>query len=305
MRVIVDEGLSPTSPLWRQFQDWLGTRSAEVVFIVDAYPGMPDVEILDKLLSQDTVLLTHDRVLHNRALNGGIRSFTRNAQGQLTRKKLPLTKETKQPQAPSVLKNLKPHYQHALHPLTLKLSADLSPKALKAHRTRRRRIRSYFGSADNIAKVALTLGTRVHHNRLLCGYAMHIQGYQGVRGLRASESYCLDPVLPPDPGLCLLHAACALFHLHLEQVKQDFFIIPPDALEIAQQVVAQGLPEPASGLHRSVRLLISALPGAAVYPCVKGRFYTQMEQKLNQLTTFKSNEIVPADFTDIIMRLGS
>ncbi len=305
MRVIVDEGLSPTSSLWYQFQNWLGTRLAEVIFIADAYPGIPDVEILDKLLTQDTVLLTHDRVLHNRALSQGLRSCTRNAQGQLTRKKLPLTKGTKRPQAPSVLKNLKAHYQHAPHPLTLKLSADLSPKVLKGHRTRRRRIRSYFGSADNIATVALTVGTRVHRNHLLCGYVMHIQGYQGVRGLRASESYCLDRVLPPDPGLCLLHAACALFHLHLEEVKQDFFIIPPDALELAQQVVAQRLPEPASSLHRSVRLVLNALPGVAVYPCVKGRFYTQMEQKLNQLTTSRSNEIVPTDFTDIIMRLGS
>jgi len=40
----------------------------------------------------------------------------------------------------------------------LHLSAELPPKVLKAHRTRRRRIRSYVGSVDNLATVAWTIG---------------------------------------------------------------------------------------------------------------------------------------------------
>jgi len=31
MRVIVDEGIGETSPLWQQFQAWLGERQADIV----------------------------------------------------------------------------------------------------------------------------------------------------------------------------------------------------------------------------------------------------------------------------------
>ena len=160
MRVIVDEGIGDTSPLWQMFQGWLGHRSAEILWLKDLYPAIPDVEILDKLLTPETVLLTQDRVLHNRALRQGARSLTLNAAGQLTRKSLPLDSRRVRSQAPSVLKTLKSTYHHEPHAIALKLSANLSPKVLKAQRTRRRRIWSYFGSVDNIAKVAWTIGTR-------------------------------------------------------------------------------------------------------------------------------------------------
>ena len=90
MQVIVDEGIGESAPLWQQWQAWLGDRSAEIVWLATRYPAMPDVELLDKLLTPDTVLLTRDGVLHNRALVQGVRSFTLNAHGQLTRTPLPL-----------------------------------------------------------------------------------------------------------------------------------------------------------------------------------------------------------------------
>jgi len=89
MRVIVDEGVSQTSPLWQQFQTWLGTDVAEVLWLADVYPSIPDVEILDKLLTPDTVLLTRDGVLHNRALRQGVQSFTLNAQGESVAEQMP------------------------------------------------------------------------------------------------------------------------------------------------------------------------------------------------------------------------
>ena len=62
MRVIVDEGIGDTSPLWQQFQAWLGDRPADMVWLATRYPAIPDVELLDKLLTRDTVLLTWDGV---------------------------------------------------------------------------------------------------------------------------------------------------------------------------------------------------------------------------------------------------
>jgi hypothetical protein len=38
------------------------------VFLAVEHPGIPDAEILDKLLDPHSVLLTGDRVLHNLAL---------------------------------------------------------------------------------------------------------------------------------------------------------------------------------------------------------------------------------------------
>ena len=304
MRVIVDEGVSQTSPLWQQFQTWLGTDSAEGLWLADVYPSIPDVEILDKLLTPDTVLLTRDGVLHNRALSQGVQSFTLNAQGQLTRTKLPLDTRTRRPQAPSILKALKTTYQHVPHPIALTLSAELPPKVLKAYRTRRRRIRSYVGSVDNLATVAWTIGARRHQDHLLCGYVMHIEGRQGVKGLRASEAYGIDPSLPPDPAQCLVHALCDLFQLHLEHVKHELFVIPTDVYELARQVVAHQLPASAPPVQRALSQILGALPEVVVSPCVKGRFYSQMQRKLYQLTTSPTNEIVSLDFSDIMRRLG-
>ena len=89
MRVIVDENAGPGTDLWEVFQNARGEEECELVFLAKAHPGIPDIEILDKLLGPGTVLLTRDCVLHMRALQRGCRSFTLNEHGQLTRKRLP------------------------------------------------------------------------------------------------------------------------------------------------------------------------------------------------------------------------
>lgn len=303
MRVIVDEGIGETSPLWQQFQAWLGERQADIVWLAVLYPAIPDVEILDKLLTPQTVLLTQDGVLHNRALRQGTRSLTLNAAGQLTRKPLPLDARRLRAQAPSVVKTLKSTYQHEPHPIALQLSADRSLKVLKAQRTRRRRIRGYFGAVDNIAKVSWTIGSRCYQGHLLCGYVVHISGRQGVKGLRASEAYGLDPATAPDPAHALVHALCEVFHLHLEHVQHEFFIIPRETFALAQQMTGP-LPMSSPPLYRVAQQLIDALEHKQFTPCMKGRFYDQIQRKFDQLTTSESNEIATLDFRDIMHRLA-
>jgi hypothetical protein len=302
MRVIVDEGIGETSPLWQKFQAWLGSRSADMVWLSTLYPAIPDVEILDKLLTPDTVLLTQDGVLHNRALAQGVLSLTLNAHGQLTRKPRVLATRRGQVHAPSVLKTLKASYQHDPHPIAFALSADQPLKVLKAQRRRRRRIRSYFGLVDNIARVAWTIGARAHQGHLLCGYVMHIEGYQGVTGLRASEGYGMDPEMAPDPAQCLVFALCEVFQLYLEAVKHEFFILPAAAYDRARDMSLQPL-APHSSLDQTLHRLFQAIPQRQLSLCVKGRFYDQMQRKLDQLATSVSNEIVALDFGDIMRRL--
>ena len=88
-RVIVDENVGRNSALWHEFQRVLGDQPWDYVFLGEAHPGIPDVEILDKLLQPSTVLLTGDCVLHERAIQQGIRSYTLDQQGQLTRQRQP------------------------------------------------------------------------------------------------------------------------------------------------------------------------------------------------------------------------
>ncbi len=94
-RVIVDENAGPGTEVWEQFQQVFGCGQSDCVFLAETHCGIPDVEILDKLLRPNDVLLTGDCVLHMRALDPGCRSYTLNDGGQLTRKQLPHVRITK------------------------------------------------------------------------------------------------------------------------------------------------------------------------------------------------------------------
>ena len=65
-KVVVDECVGSESRLFEAFRAWLGDHAAEFLSLSEAHPGIPDVEILDKLLGPSVVLLTNHRVLHNR-----------------------------------------------------------------------------------------------------------------------------------------------------------------------------------------------------------------------------------------------
>ena len=77
-RVIVDENTGSETQLWAAFQRAFGDHSYDYVFLSEQHRGIPDVEILDKLMGPDAVLLTGDCVLHMRALERGYRSYTLN-----------------------------------------------------------------------------------------------------------------------------------------------------------------------------------------------------------------------------------
>lgn len=57
-------------------------------------------------------------------------------------------------------------------------------------------------------------------------------------------------------------------------------------------------------LYRVTQQLIHALGHKPFTPGIKGRFYDQIQRKLDQLTTLDSNEIATLDFRDIVHRLA-
>lgn len=302
VRVIVDNAINDKSILWHAFQDWLGDKPAEYLFLEKAHKGIPDVEILDKLITKSTILLTLDRVLHNRACNLGMRSFTLNSQGQMQKRRLQNIIEPRGTTAPSVLKELKRDYNTPVSELTLKLTKGLSPKELKSFRTRRRRIRSYFGSAANLSSVAMTIDATTIKEKVLCGYAIKIAGHVGVKGLRASEGYCVTSVEGYDPAYPAVHALCASFYLHLDHVPTELFIISEETLNLCKALMSATPERVTQPSHRALQEMLRGISELQLSPCIKGYFYENMKQKLRQLSSLQSNEVRAIDFGEIVRK---
>src|SRR6266567_9255793 len=87
LRVVLDECVSPDSILARRFRASLRPgQQFEFCLLSKAHRGIPDSDILRRLLGHGTVLLTQDRVLHNQACKLGLTSFTLDSQGELMQK---------------------------------------------------------------------------------------------------------------------------------------------------------------------------------------------------------------------------
>ena len=71
-----------------QLRQRLGEQPVKFVFLATEHPGIPDIEILDKLLDVRSALLTQDRGLHNLAIGRGFRSFVHTPESGLTDRRL-------------------------------------------------------------------------------------------------------------------------------------------------------------------------------------------------------------------------
>lgn len=295
-RVIVDENAGPGTTLWEQYQRMVGDSPAEYLFLREAHPGIPDVEILDKLLLlllPETILLTGDRVLHMQAIARGFRSQTLNEQGQLTRRRLPGVRVSPPPQ--SVHRELQPDYRYQpTSDLPHKLTAGMPEKQFEKYRTARRRIRSHFGSAAAISQVSVTIGSTLTPRGLLCGFVFHVAGRSGVSGLRASEGYCLPAEKLADPACPAIQALRDLYLLQLDQIPTEVFVLSSATLDLCREL--RDASELAAPLHETLRRLIRGVGRLTWQPCLKGRFFDAMHRKLDQLGRGRGNEVTTLDF---------
>ena len=299
MRVIVDSGVARNGSLMQQAKSWLGDRAADYCLLDEEHRAIPDVEILDKVLARDTVLITKDRVLHNRACRKGFRSLILNKDGKLTERPLPGIRLPKH-EAPSIAKKLRSDYVHAPSTLAIKLRRRFSEKELKKCRRRRRRIRSYFGSADNIAKASLTISSRQGRGGPIYGFMLNLAGKAGVKGLKASEGYCRSADGSDDPGFCVMHALSDLYVLDLDQTAVDLFVMPPDSVKLVQRLLGCDDDRSLTVNSRALHMLLAGLSDIAVEPCVKGRFHDMAQRKLEQLCRSRTNEVVTVDFAAMV-----
>ena len=203
-------------------------------------------------------------------------------------KKLPVTND-----------DLRDNYHHVSSPQAQSIRrctyGFLSEKQIKQFRTKRRRIRAHFGSPDNIAATALTIGQRRTARGTVGGYLLKVDALDGVKALfPASESYFLD-----QSGKEPLQATCwALLHL-FELLLQDYpvslYITDGAALARCRSLME----EPAAAttdVERMACRLLAAVARPTPVECTKGRFFDRLNERLRQLTRFDSDELVQFDF---------
>src|SRR6516165_2471592 len=296
-RVVVDECVGHESPLVGQLRQRLGNRPIQFVFLATEHPEIPDIEILDKLLDGRSALLTQDRVLHNLAIGRGFRSFVHTPESGLTDRRL-VHVSAPDKHLPVRSGTLRDSYKHQLNPETQAimecLYGFLSAHQLKQFRTKRRRIRGYFGSPDNIVAAALTIGQRRTAQGIVGGYMLKVDARHGVKSLfPASESYFLDRT-GNEPLQATCWALVHLFQLQLQSYPLTLYQMNGSALARCTALIADAATATTAVERMAARLLATvSQPNAA--ECTKGRFFDRACVKLNKLARFDSNDLVSAD----------
>jgi hypothetical protein len=296
-RVVVDECVGQESPLVGQLRQRLGEQPVKFVFLATEHPGIPDIEILDKLLDVRSALLTQDRGLHNLAIGRGFRSFVHTPESGLTDRRL-VHVSAPDKHLPVASGALRDSYQHQSNPearaITECLYSFLSAHQLKQFRTKRRRIRAHFGSPDNIAAAALTIGQRRTAQGMVGGYMLKVDARHGVKSLfPASESYFLDRG-GNEPLQATCWALVHLFQLQLQSYPLTLYHIDGAALARCTALI-DDRGSAATSVERMAARLLAAVSRPNAAECTKGRFFDRANDKLSQLARFATNELVSLD----------
>lgn len=298
MQIIIDEGISESSATFKLFLQWLGAETGNFLFLSKTHPGIPDIEIIDKLLPKYQNLLTRDRVLHNHAIAEGFKSFILDENGRLTDKPLKNIK-LKKLHLKSVRNEIQENYLQKPSieacQLTNRLISTFTQNSIEKFRTKRRRIRSYFGDVANISTIDFTIATEKFSNGVIGGYFLKINARQSLKALlNASEGYCLDQtsahILSP-----VFYALSHLYCLHLSHIPITLYIASPEVLEVCQKLKTTAIitDDP---VEQSVKLMLLYLNHVEFMPCIKGPFFDRIQNKLHQMKHEKTNELVTLDF---------
>ena len=307
-RVVVDECVGQTSALLGQLRCRLGDRPIRFVFLATEHPGIPDIEILDKLLDARSALLTQDRVLHNLAIGRGFRSFVHTPESGLTDRRLAHVSAPDKclPVSSGALRS---SYEHKADPeaqaITGCLFSFLSEHQLKQFRTKRRRIRAHFGSPDNIAATALTVSQRRTSRGVLGGYMLKVDARHGVKSLvPASESYFLDRAGVDEPLQATCWALFHLFQLQLQSYPLTLYHLDGAALARCAALIADR-GSATTTIERMAGRLLAAVSQPTMAECAKGRFFDRTSGKLSRLARFDTNELVSVDLQAMAAALSS
>jgi hypothetical protein len=307
-RVVVDECVGQASTLLDQLRCRLGDRPIKFLFLAAEHPGIPDIEILDKLLDERSALLTQDRTLHNLAIRRGFQSFVHTPESGLTDRRLAhVSASDKSLPVSNGALRVRYAFRSDLESQAIVgcLASFLSEHQLKQFCTKRRRIRAHFGSRDNIAATALTISQRRTSRGVLGGYMLKVDARHGVKGLvPASESYFLDRSGIKEPLQATCWALLHVFQLQLQSYPLTLYHLDGAALARCDALIA----DPGSAatiIERMAARLLAAVSQPKAVECVKGRFFDRANGKLSQLAKFNTNELVLVDLQAMAAALSS
>lgn len=302
LRVVIDECVGGNSPLWQAFHAWLRRRPIQVIYLRERHQGIPDGVILARLLEPGDLLVTMDRVLHNRACKAGIASFTMTPSGQMTRKPLRgIPSEAKA--APEHVPALRDNYVHRPSPVTSALRRLMTERELKGYRSCRRRIRSAFDGQDNVSQLSLTIGAQNAPSGTLCGFYLQISGH-GRQGLNASEGYSVDTSGAQSVTLAPLRALMEVYLLDLEAVHADAYLMTEESHELCQRLTVPEFAVAQGSLEHGLQRLLLGFRRLRLNPCRKGPLFDRMTRKLQALSRGGSNEVKRIDFSNIALALS-
>ena len=298
-QVVVDEGVGDKSVVLQRFRQWLGGRSVQWLYIAQKYPGLPDIEILSKLLGPGIALVTTDRVLHNHACKRGYRSWTLDAKGNLTRRKLKGIRLKRLP--PSLRDVLHFDYEMSYHPIAITLAASLTPQRQKRLRKARRRIRSHFGSQEHITHAAVTIGARPVKRSVYLGFKIRLTGKGPTKGLDATEGYARVIANTYAPEQAVFFALAQLYLLQLNTLDVDLFVIPESTLGMCHRWM---MPTPAHPPPQLLAIMLSGLSEVHIHSCLKGVHFDKMQTRLSNFKKGRTNELQTVDFDDWAYRIA-
>lgn len=300
MQFIIDESITKPSATFKALLRWLAGREATYIFIAKEHRGISDTDIIEKLLPVSQNLVTKNRILHNRAIAMGFNSFILDEYGTLTNQKLSYISGTRalpisiEESLPANSTNSTPLSSRENCPFTNVIVNTLSQKNIDRMKLKRKRIKTYFSDGSNIDSVEMTIVSEPDGETEIGGYTIQINAKNALRPLKnASVGYCLDEttahVLSP-----VMFALTHLYSLHLNNVPVTLYISSPSALEACEKINRNEVEK--GSIEQVIKLMFRHFPKVELKPCVKGFFYEDIQNKLNQIKYEWTNDLVILDF---------
>lgn len=294
-KIIIDEAI-PNNQLDNisNLLEREGINYSSFYLIAKENQGIPDYQIIHLLLNKSTIFFTADRPLHNTVLSKGYKSYYFNGDNfsPKTLKGIQTIKLPAQIKKDLQLRDYnnepKTEIRHLLLPL--------SEKSLKKLRTKRRRIKSYFGGAENIEQIAITVSYKPSKSSMLIGIKFRISSNCGVKALDASESYISEKIKSENREIVALNYSLILaIQLMLNHIKTSIFF-DTQRFEDPQKYLYK---ENQDQYQFMFKKLAENFKQIEFMPSAKGLFIERLRRKLEDLSISNNNEIVHGKIFEI------
>jgi hypothetical protein len=274
---------------------WLASNGITVdhaVSVRGLKPGAADGEIIRAYLDEESLLITADRVFHNRILDMGLRSVVI-IDGAITNKPIRLDRPARTtptgasiPQDHQVAKTNNasaiPYYDRLIpHNRT----------QLKKLHVRRRRICGYFDGLQNISSTSVALSVRRVSGDVLIGAQIRVRSTGGIRALDASELYLRSP---PQADIWAQALVAILIELIVTNLNHRPVEIGLDGIQPGQ-----------IGDHAAIELLSVNFRKISYLTVTGGERIHKLRKKLDSLARADTgNEIKNADLPQVMSFLA-